>query len=380
MSDLTKEAWKLVPMEPTPKMIANALLADDCRTGGETCAHLYRAMLAAAPSPAQEPDTMFGITGATSAQEALAVALFNHRCPGLLMQDEDFPHYEAAAKLALSYHDDPSEAPPTQEQVPWQSIKTAPRDGTEVDLWCRSPGFSGGGYARIPDCWFSDGKWWRYDANGDDQCRERVHNATHWMPRPPPPSAQEPVWLIEWPDDGNLHPLRWWHGEFGYTRDPNKTPRFARREDAEMAIKYLKLVGAKAVEHMWMDDKVTRLALSASPSPAQEPVAWLYQSEQHIAGDSKRNEWVDVLSLKAPPNSSFVRAVKPLYAHPSPSPSLTKAREALEALITLATETIDANTTGGGMERDNYRSCVIELRSKARIANTALAALEAKHE
>lgn len=76
------------------------------------------------------------------------------------------------------------------------------------------------------------------------------------------------IWLIEWPDDGNLHPLRWWHGEFGYTRDPNKTPRFARREDAEMAIKYLKLDGATAVEHIWMDSDVTRSALAAlEPRP-----------------------------------------------------------------------------------------------------------------
>lgn len=120
-----------------------------------------------------------------------------------------------------------------------------------------------------------------------------------------PSPAQEPVaWLIEWPDDGNLHPLRWWHGEFGYTRDPNKTPRFARREDAEMAIKYLKLVGAKAVEHMWMNGKVT---------------------------------------------------------HPSPSPSLTKAREALR----IAREAI---WSGG----DTIRTIAV--------IDDALAALEAKHD
>lgn len=68
----------------------------------------------------------------------------------------------------------------------WRDMSDAPKDGTVVDLWCQAPGLSAGP-VRVTDCWFSDGKWWRYDEHGDDQLRSRVHNATHWMPRPASP-------------------------------------------------------------------------------------------------------------------------------------------------------------------------------------------------
>jgi hypothetical protein len=74
----------------------------------------------------------------------------------------------------------------------WEPMITAPKDGTQVDLWCRPPRgqISGGGYARVPDCWYSAGKWWVYDEqHGDDMCRREVHNATHWMLRPQPPHS-----------------------------------------------------------------------------------------------------------------------------------------------------------------------------------------------
>lgn len=71
----------------------------------------------------------------------------------------------------------------------WRPIETAPKDGTKVDLWCRAPGLSAGS-GRVPDCWFSAGRWWAYDEHGDDQCRSQVHNATHWRPLPPPPQDQ----------------------------------------------------------------------------------------------------------------------------------------------------------------------------------------------
>lgn len=70
----------------------------------------------------------------------------------------------------------------------WRDMADAPKDGTVVDLWCRAPGLSAGP-DRVTDCWFSAGKWWRYDEHGDDQRRSRVHNATHWMPRPASPST-----------------------------------------------------------------------------------------------------------------------------------------------------------------------------------------------
>ena len=67
----------------------------------------------------------------------------------------------------------------------------APRDGRCVDIWCYLRGLSSGAYGRIPDAWFSAGKWWRYDElHGDGDCRSEVHNVTHWTPRPPPPKDE----------------------------------------------------------------------------------------------------------------------------------------------------------------------------------------------
>lgn len=67
----------------------------------------------------------------------------------------------------------------------WRSIATAPKDGTQIDVWCTPTSLTGGSYGRTPDCWFSSGKWWRHDfAFGDHTCRSEVANVTHWMPRP----------------------------------------------------------------------------------------------------------------------------------------------------------------------------------------------------
>lgn len=76
--------------------------------------------------------------------------------------------------------------PEVSSDAGWRPIDSAPRDGTKVDLWCRAPGISAGP-GRVPDCWYSVGKWWCYDDYGDDQCRSEVHNATHFMPLPEPP-------------------------------------------------------------------------------------------------------------------------------------------------------------------------------------------------
>ncbi len=74
----------------------------------------------------------------------------------------------------------------------WQPIDAAPKDGTQIDLWCQPQRgqLTSGSYGRVPDCWFYAEKWWRLDLyEGDDQCRREVHNVTHWMPRPSPPAA-----------------------------------------------------------------------------------------------------------------------------------------------------------------------------------------------
>lgn len=74
----------------------------------------------------------------------------------------------------------------------WRPIETAPKDGSLVDLWCRRSGMQTGSYGRVPDCWFSIGRWWVNDeAHGDSMLRSEVANATHWAPRPPPPQEAE---------------------------------------------------------------------------------------------------------------------------------------------------------------------------------------------
>jgi len=72
----------------------------------------------------------------------------------------------------------------------WQPIETAPKDGTEVDLWVV---YSHGGYRR-PDCKFEDGYWWYGDVL-PAEAREKGGDdwdtiATHWMPTPGPPKKE----------------------------------------------------------------------------------------------------------------------------------------------------------------------------------------------
>ena len=58
--------------------------------------------LRAALSPAPEAgEEVFGVTGASDETEALAYAIFAHRCPGFRMGDEDLPYYVDAAKAAF---------------------------------------------------------------------------------------------------------------------------------------------------------------------------------------------------------------------------------------------------------------------------------------
>lgn len=70
----------------------------------------------------------------------------------------------------------------------WQTIETAPTDGTVVDLWMAGPRNSG---ARRPDCWFAGGKWWCDGLDRGDLGPEFYVGdvPTHWMLPPEAPTV-----------------------------------------------------------------------------------------------------------------------------------------------------------------------------------------------
>ena len=67
----------------------------------------------------------------------------------------------------------------------WQPIKTAPKDGTVVDLWVRP---YTGRADRIVDMWWANGIGWRGPVRSEIR-EELARNATHWMPLPDAPDA-----------------------------------------------------------------------------------------------------------------------------------------------------------------------------------------------
>lgn len=68
----------------------------------------------------------------------------------------------------------------------WKNIKSAPRDGTIIDLWLEvhpSPLSMGlGDSFGVPDAWFQDGKWVHtYRGKPTELDRSYI---THWRPKP----------------------------------------------------------------------------------------------------------------------------------------------------------------------------------------------------
>lgn len=60
----------------------------------------------------------------------------------------------------------------------WQPIETAPKDGTEIDVWNASA------ECRVVNASWSDGMWIADDAPSSDE-----DDVTHWMPLPKAPNA-----------------------------------------------------------------------------------------------------------------------------------------------------------------------------------------------
>jgi hypothetical protein len=65
----------------------------------------------------------------------------------------------------------------------WQPIETAPRDGTEIDLWASG--------RRWADCHWHLGEWlrWQSDSVDEEPTHKRIAFPTHWMPLPPAPGG-----------------------------------------------------------------------------------------------------------------------------------------------------------------------------------------------
>ena len=88
-------------------------------------------------------------------------------------------HHEARIRAALELTTEPE---PTSGG--WQPIETAPKDGTQVDVWCPE---LGGGY-RVADAWVDHAGNWR--CYFDNNVRW-AHQPTHWRPLPPAPDAHD---------------------------------------------------------------------------------------------------------------------------------------------------------------------------------------------
>ena len=113
-------------------------------------------------------DEMFGVTGACGEVEALAYALFAHRCPGIVMHDDDLGHYRDAASRAfavLDGHEAPAEG---AVELVWLDVRDAPQDGTPILLNHRTHGIIQGR--------FSKGEW-----SDDTPISPREYSGDMWI-------------------------------------------------------------------------------------------------------------------------------------------------------------------------------------------------------
>jgi hypothetical protein len=77
----------------------------------------------------------------------------------------------------------------------WRPIETAPKDGTEVDLYGSWRNQDGSIYrGRFPSCEWgelaSGGQAWLYDGIGLVEHSANQARITHWMPLPEPPQSE----------------------------------------------------------------------------------------------------------------------------------------------------------------------------------------------
>lgn len=76
----------------------------------------------------------------------------------------------------------------------WQTIDTAPKDGTEIDLWCVTYELTDRQYGtvlkvgrRFPDARFKAETYDDWISTDGEMIQARGYRPTHWMLSPKPP-------------------------------------------------------------------------------------------------------------------------------------------------------------------------------------------------
>jgi hypothetical protein len=119
----------------------------------------------------QDCGTDFAPTGAD-----LPRATVDNGFPSAYLADaEEFEKRSAAFVAAI----ESTSTPCATEGEAWQSIETAPKDGTRVLVYSLDRQYVG---------WYERGAW-RFYANPSTGALGTILNATHWQPLPAPPSA-----------------------------------------------------------------------------------------------------------------------------------------------------------------------------------------------
>lgn len=134
---------------------------------------------------------------ALEAAEAVGAAICAEDFGAVVAMRADPPAPTLAAVEANRAHaalrTTPAASPPAPTPLPagmvdgWRPIETAPRDGTQVDLW-QPIGDSGD---RIADCRWMNGCWREWgigDFDTMDWRRLDGREPTHWRPLPAPPA------------------------------------------------------------------------------------------------------------------------------------------------------------------------------------------------
>lgn len=83
----------------------------------------------------------------------------------------------------------------------WRPIESAPRDGTDIDVWiyCHDPEWRGPSETGIEngmretDVFWEDGYWKKIEDGDSYSIANEHYTISHWMPLPEPPAMG--MWL-----------------------------------------------------------------------------------------------------------------------------------------------------------------------------------------